>query len=85
MMPVESIKKRHKVKESPVEDELKYFTKNFLLHGSRVDIRGNIIQPKEGGVFATDSAAIAIMKAIYSNFGSRLKYPYFIDEKIRWN
>lgn len=51
-----------------------------LLHGSRTNIAGGILLPSRGNIYATDNAGIAILKAIYSNNGSNLKYPSKISE-----
>ena len=63
-----------------VTDELK-----FLLHGSRVDISEGFLRPNASGkIYATDTASVAIMKAIISNRGLRypgLYYDFLLDRK----
>lgn len=51
----------------------------FLLHGSIHEIKDKI-KSKDGKIFTSNKAAIAIMRSIYSNIGVNLKYPYFIDK-----
>lgn len=63
-----------------VTDELK-----FLLHGSRVDISEGFLRPNASGkIYTTDTASVAIMKAIISNRGLRypgLYYDFLLDRK----
>lgn len=54
--------------------------KKFLLHGSIHKISGNKIISNKGKIFASNKAAIAIMRSLYSNEGVNLQYPYFIDK-----
>jgi len=52
---------------------------NYLFHGSQEDI--DSLTSNNGKIFASDTAAIAIMRSIYSNRGVNLKYPYVIDSE----
>lgn len=56
---------------------------DLLLHGSIYEITGNKIKPHQltGKVFASEIAAIAIMRSLYTNRGVNLEYPYFINEE----
>lgn len=58
---------------------------NVLLHGSRVNVSVSFLRPNRNGeVFATNDARIAILKAIFSNRGLKspgLEYPYYINER----
>ena len=53
----------------------------FLLHGSIHKTDGNKIISKNGKVFASNKAAIVIMRSLYSNEGVNLQYPYFITKE----
>ena len=69
-----------------VEDLLDHLSKHYqsLLHGSRIDISDGILkQNRVGKVYASDLAAIAIMRAIISNkelTSPGLQYHYRINE-----
>lgn len=54
-------------------------SRNFLLHGSTKEIIESKLRPQGGRVFASNRAAIAIMRSIYSNLNVNLDYPYFIS------
>ena len=66
---------------------LNYLVKHnkVILHGSRVDVSSSFLRPNRNGkVFATNDARIAILKAIFSNRELQspgLEYPYFINER----
>jgi hypothetical protein len=68
-----------------VEDLLDHLSEHYqsLLHGSRTEFNNHLKPNIQGRVFSTDSAAIALLKAIISNElpPPGLKYPYFIDKK----
>lgn len=55
-------------------------THSLLLHGSIFRIDGKL-KSRDGLIYASNKAAIAIMRSLYSNVGVTLHYPYFIDEK----
>lgn len=69
------------------EDLFDHLSEHYqsLLHGSRVEISDDCLkQNGSGKVYSSDSAAIALMRAIVSNRGLGyfgLQYPYYIDEK----
>lgn len=66
-----------------VEEFLDFLIKKhgYLLHGSREKISAQKgLRANLHKIYATDRAAIAIMRAIYSNRESMLEYPYTIDE-----
>lgn len=66
------------------EGLLDYLGNNYqsLFHGSRTDILDDHLKKKgREGVYSTDLAPIAILKAIYSNKNANLSYNYFINEK----
>lgn len=53
-----------------------------LLHGSIHEISGNKLKsPRRRIIFATNKAAIAILRSLYSNIGVNLEYSYFINEQ----
>lgn len=51
---------------------------NYLFHGSQENI--DVLKSHQGKVFASDTAAIAIMRSVYSNKGAELIYPYIVDD-----
>jgi hypothetical protein len=53
----------------------------FLLHGSIYDIKDNKLKSSGNKVYASDKAAIAIMRSIYSNENVNLSYSYTINEQ----
>lgn len=70
-----------------VEDLFDHLSKHYqsLLHGSRTEISDDYLkQNGTGKVYASDLAAIALMRAIISNKGLKspgLQYPYFINKE----
>ena len=79
-----SLKDLAELKEKRISTEnfLDYLSQNhgFLLHGSIQEIEGGHLKSKSGKIFATNRAAIAIMRSLYSNKRVNLSYPYFIHE-----
>ena len=53
----------------------------LLLHGSIHKISGDKLKSSKKKIFASNKAAIAIMKSLYSGGNVNLEYPYFISEK----
>jgi len=72
-----------KLKEKRIRTEyfLDYLsrTHSLLFHGSIFLIEG-MLKSRDGLIYASNKAAIAIMRSLYSNIGAKLRYPYFIDE-----
>lgn len=66
-----------------LEKFLDYFCQKygFLLHGSIHKISDDKLISQRGEIFATNKAAIAIMRSLYSNVGVCLEYPFKIDKK----
>ena len=54
--------------------------RSLLLHGSVHYIEGKL-KAREGKIFTSNRAVIAIMRSLYSNVGVKLLYPYFIDRE----
>lgn len=55
--------------------------KGLLLHGSIYWVKNGKLISENNGIFATNKAAIVIMRSLYSNEGVNLQYPYFISDK----
>jgi len=53
----------------------------LLLHGSIHKISGDKLKSSKRIIFASNKAAIAIMKSLYSGENVNLEYRYFITEK----
>lgn len=80
-----SLEDLKELKESGVSTEnfLDYLCKSrgLLLHGSIEKIPAEAaLEAQSEKVFATNKAAIAIMRSIYSNINVNLEYPYFISD-----
>ncbi len=78
-----SLRDLSKLKEEGIRTEtfLDYLsrTQSLLFHGSIFHIEG-MLKSRGGLIYASNRAAIAIMRSLYSNIGAKLRYPYFIDE-----
>lgn len=51
-----------------------------LLHGSINEISDDKLRSGHKNIFASNKAAIAIMRSLYSNINVNLEYPYFFDK-----
>lgn len=65
-----------------LENLLNYASKKegLLMHGTITEIDDSSLKSAKKEIFASDKAAIAIMRSLYSNRGVNLDYPYFISD-----
>ena len=80
-----SLETLKELKEQGISTErfLDYLCKKHgvLLHGSTHEITDDHLKSRFDRIFASDKAAIAIMRSLYSNRDVNLQYPYTITEE----